>query len=44
MSFYDLHLWQNIVLEGAFKPWKHEKRLMNMCFDASGRKAIVPIK
>ncbi|KAL1208674.1 hypothetical protein V5N11_012490 [Cardamine amara subsp. amara] len=25
---------ENIVLEGAFKPWMHENHLTNMCFDA----------
>ncbi|KAG7659880.1 hypothetical protein ISN44_As01g066950 [Arabidopsis suecica] len=27
---------ENIVLEGAFKPWLHEKRLTNLCVDTRG--------
>ncbi|EFH63933.1 hypothetical protein ARALYDRAFT_895612 [Arabidopsis lyrata subsp. lyrata] len=32
---------ENIVLEGAFKPWLHEKRLTNLCVDARGCKDMV---
>lgn len=33
LFLYDLLLLQNIVLEGAFKPWLHEARVMRECKD-----------